>query len=104
MKNRIKHKLCIASLIFSCLIFVLAGIAIASDGTRRPRVGNPARHSYPALGAGSERKVRVAWNRYYDHAGLTAILVRLNRAFPELTRLYSIGKSTQGRELWCLLR
>lgn len=102
MNHRIKQKYYIAFLIFSCIIFMLAGIAIASEDARRPRVGNPARHSYPALGAGNERKVRVAWNRYYDHAGLTAILVRLNRAFPELTRLYSIGKSTQDRELWCL--
>jgi len=102
MNHRIKHKRCIAFLTFSCIIIVLAGIAIASEDARRPRVGNPARHSYPALGAGNERKVRVAWNRFYDHAGLTAIFVRLNRAFPELTRLYSIGKSTQGRELWCL--
>ncbi|MBN2592146.1 MAG: hypothetical protein JXA81_01465 [Sedimentisphaerales bacterium] len=102
MKSRINLKLCIAFLFFSCVTLMFAGIALASEGVRRPRVGNPARHSYPALGAGNERKVRVAWNRYYDHAGLTAILARLNKAFPELTRLYSIGKSTQGRELSCL--
>jgi len=59
-------------------------------------------HAFPALGMSSERKVEVAWDRYYDHAGLTAILRRLNEAFPELTRLYSIGQSTQGRDLWCL--
>lgn len=102
MKHRIKLKRCLSILIFSCILMILNGIALGSESVSRPRVGNPARHSYPALGAGSERKVRVAWNRYYDHAGLTAILVRLNKAFPELTRLYSIGKSTQGRELWCL--
>ena len=92
MKNRIKFDQRVAVFIFSCIILILAGIALASDSVRRPRVGNPARHSYPALGAGSERKVRVAWNRYYDHAGLTAILARLNKAFGELTRLYFIGK------------
>jgi len=102
MKNRINLKLCIAFIFFLSVTLMLAGITLASENARRPRVGNPAKHSYPALGAGNERKVRVAWNRYYDHAGLTAILVRLNRAFPELTKLYSIGKSTQGRELWCL--
>jgi len=102
MKHRIELKRCIAVLMFSCIILLFAGIALASDRSRKPRVGNPARHSFPALGAGSERKVRVAWNRYYDHAGLTAILVRLNRAYPDLTRLYSIGKSTQGRDIWCL--
>ena len=102
MKHRIKLKCCVTVLIFSCIILLLAGIALSSDGARKPRVGNPARHSFPALGAGSQRKVRVAWNRYYDHAGRTAILVRLNKAFPELTRFYSIGKSTQGRDIWCL--
>ncbi len=102
MKHRIEIKHCITILIISCLMFMLAGGALASESSRRARVGNPARHSFPALGAGNERKVRVAWNRYYDHAGLTAILTRLNRAFPDLTRLYSIGKSTQGRDIWCL--
>jgi len=63
---------------------------------------DPGDHAFPALGISSERKVDVAWNRYYDHAGLTVILKRLNEAFPELTRLYSIGQSTQGRDLWCL--
>jgi hypothetical protein len=102
MKNRIKFQFCLEVFIFLLVNLMFAGITLGSESALRPRVGNPARHSYPALGAGSERKVRVAWNRYYDHAGLTAILARLNRAFPELTRLYSIGKSTQGRELWCL--
>lgn len=102
MKHRIELKRCVAVLIFSSIISMLAGMVFASEASRKPRVGNPARHSFPALGAGSERKVRVAWNRYYDHAGLTAILVRLNRAYPDLTRLYSIGKSTQGRDIWCL--
>ena len=59
-------------------------------------------HSYPALGAGIPNRVDVAWNRYYDHAGLTAIFEALHRAFPQQTQLYSIGKSQEGRELWCL--
>jgi hypothetical protein len=50
----------------------------------------------------ADRKVTVEWNRFYDHAGLTAILARLHGAFPELTKPYSIGKSTQGRHIWCL--
>ncbi len=65
--------------------------------------GQPtADRGFGALGAPAERKVDVAWNRYYDHVGLTNILSRLHEAFPELTRLYSIGKSTEGRDLWCL--
>lgn len=69
---------------------------------RIPAPSNPAAHAYPALGMVADRKVDVEWNRYYDHAGLTAILEKLHRAFPDLTRLYSVGKSVEGRDLWCL--
>jgi hypothetical protein len=50
----------------------------------------------------AQRKVAVEWNRFYDSTGLYAILARLHEQFPELTRLYSVGQSAQGRELWCL--
>jgi hypothetical protein len=92
----------IAVLSFSCLVVVLASMGVAEERPRKIKAGNPADHAFPALGASAERKVQVAWNRFYDHAGLTAIVVRLRKAFPELTRLYSIGKSSQGREIWCL--
>jgi len=59
-------------------------------------------HVFQALGSGFPRKVEIAWNQYYDSEGLAAILRKLNQAFPHLTKLHSIGKSYQGRELWCL--
>ena len=102
MKHRIKFKPHIAILFFSLVVLVPVGTGFAKVRSRKPKAGNPAKHSFPALGISAERKVQVAWNRFYDHAGLTAILVRLNRAFPELTRLHSIGKSSQGRQIWCL--
>ncbi|XP_015916488.1 carboxypeptidase D isoform X1 [Parasteatoda tepidariorum] len=40
---------------------------------------------------------------YHDYPQMTAILRRFNREHPELTKLYSIGKSVQGRELWVML-
>ncbi|MFC1762385.1 M14 family metallopeptidase [Planctomycetota bacterium] len=63
---------------------------------------NPVDFSFPALGATAQRHVEVAWNRFYDCDGLEGILARLNQAFPELTKLYAIGQSTEGRTLWCL--
>jgi hypothetical protein len=59
-------------------------------------------HAYPALGASEKREVEVPWNRYHDHAGLGKILADLHKAFPELTKLYSVGTSTEGRDIWCL--
>ena len=75
---------------------------MAQISNAKPKADDPAAHAFPALGSSYERKVEVAWNQYYDCAGLGSILARLNKAFPKLTKLYSIGKSHQGRDLWCL--
>ncbi|MHC4557398.1 MAG: M14 family zinc carboxypeptidase, partial [Planctomycetota bacterium] len=102
MKHQIKFKTCIAVLLLLSLVLAFVGTALAKSRARKPKAGNPAKHSFPALGISAQRKVQVSWNRFYDHAGLGAILARLHKAFPDLTRLYSIGKSTQGRDIWCL--
>lgn len=83
-----------------CLTFQNASCAGLS--TPKPKADDPADHAFPALGGSAPRKVPVAWNQFYDHAGLGSILARLHEAFPDLTQLYSIGKSVEGRELWCL--
>jgi hypothetical protein len=59
-------------------------------------------HSFPAIGMTEQRQVEVAWNRFYDCAGFETILKQLNQAFPELTRLVSLGQSVGGRTIWCL--
>ncbi|MFH1882486.1 MAG: M14 family metallopeptidase, partial [Planctomycetota bacterium] len=102
MKQKIKFKIHVAILLSLYVILALAGTSLAKVRARKPKARNPARYSFPALGISAERKVQVAWNRFYDHAGLGAILARIHKAFPDLTRLYSIGKSTQGRDIWCL--
>jgi len=102
MKHRIISKRSIAILFFSFAFVVFGETSLGKARSRKPKAGNPARHSFPALGISAECKVQVMWNRFYDHAGLSAILSRLHKAFPELTKLYSIGKSTQGRDIWCL--
>jgi len=40
--------------------------------------------------------------RHHTHEQLEAFLRRLNQLNPDITHLYSIGKSVQGRELWVL--
>jgi hypothetical protein len=97
-----KCKNFIVILVLSCTALTSGGANSAAVVERRPGADDPAEHTFPALGASAEREVEVAWNRFYDHAGLGAILARLHKAFPALTRLYSIGKSTEGRDIWCL--
>ena len=84
------------------LVLSWLSLATAASAGEQPGGPSPTVHAYPALGIGAERKVEVAWNRFYDHAGLSDILARLHAAFPDLTKLYSIGKSTEGRNLWCI--
>ena len=44
----------------------------------------------------------VDWNRYYTSTETEQILRELHALYPELTELYSIGRSYQGRELWLM--
>ncbi|OHB63895.1 MAG: hypothetical protein A2Y77_01390, partial [Planctomycetes bacterium RBG_13_62_9] len=102
MTSRLQSRFYVIVLIFPCLLLSASSMDGAAVSNDRPRALDPGDCAFPALGAPHARKVEVAWNRYYDHAGLGAILARLHEAFPDLTALYSIGKSTEGRDLWCL--
>jgi len=100
--SRKTKRACIVHLLAAAILLAATATAAGAAPQRGPKSLDPADHSFPTLGAPHARKVEVAWNRFYDHAGLGAILARLHEAFPNLTRLYSIGTSTEGRDLWCL--
>ncbi len=55
-----------------------------------------------AMGAPNNPKVEVAWNRYYDTKQLYEIMVRMQKAYPDLVTLSSIGKSVEGKDLWMM--
>lgn len=57
---------------------------------------------FKAAGSPANPKVLLNWGQYYDHAGLGAICKKIAAAYPDLARLESIGKSFEGRDLWCL--
>ncbi len=57
---------------------------------------------YKAAGSPANPKVTVSWNRYNDHAGISEILKKIEKAYPNLAKLESIGKSYDGRDLWCI--
>lgn len=37
---------------------------------------------------------------YHDYKDLTAWLVKVNRTYPHIAHLHSIGRSVQGQGLW----
>ncbi len=57
---------------------------------------------YKAAGSPVNPKVNMSWNRYNDHAGIGDILKKIVKAYPNLAKLESIGKSYDGRDLWCI--
>ncbi|MCR9183171.1 MAG: M14 family metallopeptidase [Flavobacteriaceae bacterium] len=57
---------------------------------------------FRAIGTPHEPKVEVSWNRYYTYDGVVDIMQKIAKAYPNLARLESIGKSYQGRDIWLL--
>lgn len=54
-------------------------------------------------GQAQEHRVPLAFNRLYDYPELVAALKKLVAGHPELLTLRSIGKSVEGRDLWCVI-
>ncbi|KAM7289332.1 carboxypeptidase M-like [Ixodes scapularis] len=40
---------------------------------------------------------------YYNHEEMTAFLRNVSTDYPDFTKLYSVGKSVENRDLWVLL-
>ena len=59
----------------------------------------PVAGALAALGSPPNPKVAVAWDRFYDHAGIMEISRRLAAGHPNRIKIGSIGKSTQGRDM-----
>jgi hypothetical protein len=85
----------LASLLAASAV-ALATAPSAAEDAAPPIVG------YDAAGAPANPKVEVAWNRYHDNAGLGEILRRLAEAHPDLATLSVVGRTYEGREIWCL--
>ena len=76
-------------------ILLLTGILL-------PATSQNAGQLFKAAGSPVNPKVPISWNRYNDHAGITEICRKIVKAYPNLARLESIGKSYEGRDIWCL--
>jgi hypothetical protein len=67
-----------------------------------PVLAQTADQIFKAAGSPANPKVVLSWNKYYDHAGITEICKKIAAAYPDLAKLETIGKSFEGRDLWCL--
>lgn len=57
---------------------------------------------FRAIGTPHEPKVEASWNRYNTYAGIVDLMEKINKAYPKLSRLESIGKSYQGKDIYML--
>lgn len=55
-----------------------------------------------AVGSPVSPKVPIFWNRYYDTKALETLSRQIAKAYPKLAKVQTIGKSQQGRNIWCL--
>ena len=55
-----------------------------------------------AIGSPANPKVRMSWDRYHDYAQITQFGKDLVKAYPNLVKMESIGKSFEGRDIWVL--
>jgi murein tripeptide amidase MpaA len=53
-------------------------------------------------GKASEKPLDLTWDHYYDQDQVTEAVEALSQAYPKLTRLQSLGKSAEGRDIWAL--
>ncbi|MCY7349377.1 MAG: M14 family metallopeptidase [Cytophagaceae bacterium] len=84
----------------------LVAVSILAVATRAFAQQKPTTPKDPigirAMGTPPNPKVQISWNRYSDYKGLTDIMQRIVKAYPDLARIESMGKSTQGREMYVL--
>jgi hypothetical protein len=92
-----------ATACFAAVVLLAAASNLTAQQTPPTRATQPPiAGALAGLGSPVNPKVAVAWDRYYDNAGIGEIARRLAAAHPDRIKVGSIGKSTAGKEMWIL--
>ncbi len=83
----------------AAVVSTVIALASVSFGQQKKEMTESA---LKAMGAPNNPKVEVAWNRYYDTKQLLEIMRRIEKAYPDLAKVSSIGKSYQGKDMWMI--
>ncbi len=71
--------------IFSTLLAIVAFFAFSTPGVL------------------SSAEVKLSFDHFYDHAELTQALKALEKAYPRFMKVFSLGKSYLGRDIWAVI-
>ena len=50
----------------------------------------------------SNKVIQITWNKYHNYSEITTILKNLNESYGNIARVYSIGKTWNNRNIWCI--
>lgn len=84
-------------------IYALIGCTLAVNAFAQtaPQT-DPDLNGMRAIGTPANPKVKWGWNYYMDYAGFNKLMQELAKAYPDLVKYESIGKSFQGREMYVM--
>ena len=82
-------------------LFLAGSLVLFPKGTASPmRSVNDSAYPVPAI-----PHVAISWDRYHSYNAtnsLTMALFNITNAYPSIIKLYSIGKSWYGRDIWAV--
>lgn len=81
------------------ILYIIAGTCACLSGLSAQTSKDFTASALKAMGAPNSPKVEVAWNRYYDSKQLAEIMRRIEKAYPALAQVSSIGKSYKGDDI-----
>lgn len=83
------------------LLLALGLLTIPAVAQKQPaKTDDPG--GLKAIGSPVNPKVPMRWNHYNDYGMITKFCQDLAKAYPDLVKLESMGKSYQGRDIWVL--
>mgnify|MGYP006186207375 CR=1 FL=1 len=77
-------------------------LLMASINAQKNEIAPQDLNGMRAIGSPANPKVRMSWDRYHDYAQITQFGKDLVKAYPNLVKMESIGKSFEGRDIWVL--
>jgi hypothetical protein len=89
---------------FKNIIFgiILVFLAFYADGQQKVTEISEELTGMRAIGSPANPKVPMSWRKYHDYAQMTKMYADLQKAYPNLIKVESIGKSVEGRDIHAL--
>ena len=84
---------------YTLLTAFVFGLMIMTSNTAKAQLTDGV---FPAAGTPSNPKVEATWNHYYNYQGISELTERIAKAYPDLAKRSSIGKSYEGKDIWML--